>query len=150
MVIQPEQREWLHGRKVNCCGLMEQLRHLERTETGDNEVLDLSAEVDGCSETAKSLKRVGLLQIRLGRLLSLTLMSFLLFERLSDEVEAMGSTVVELAMGSAAVAVMASRVAFRRVRGGATGATGGVKGCSCGTACCGKAGASGAIKRTNC
>ena len=43
MVIQPEQREWLHGRKVNCCGLMEQLQHLERTETGDNEVLDLSA-----------------------------------------------------------------------------------------------------------
>ena len=65
-----------------------------------------------------------------GRLLSPTLMSFLLFERLSDELEAMGSTVVELAMGSAAVAVMASRVAFRRVRGGATGATGGVKGCS--------------------
>ena len=86
----------------------------------------------------------------LGRLLSLTLMSFLLFEWLSDKVEAMGSTAVELAMGSAAVAVMASRVAFRRVRGGATGATGGVKGCSCATACCGKAGASGAIKRTNC
>lgn len=88
--------------------------------------------------------------MRLGRLLSLTSMSTLLFERLFDEVEAMGSKVVELAMGSAAVAVIASRVAFRRVRGGATGAASGVKDCSCGTACCGKAGASGAIKRTNC
>ena len=53
--------------------------------------------------------------MRLGRLLSTTSMSSRLIERLFEEVKVIGSIVVELATGSAAVdvAVMASRLAFR-------------------------------------
>ncbi len=101
------------------------------------------------SEIVKTSRPSRSWQMRLERLLSTTSMSSRLIERLFEEVKVIGSIVVELATGSAAVdvAVMASRLAFRWVCGGATGASVDVKEFSCCTACCDKARASRAIHK---